>query len=72
MDKEENTGDNQNVKTQGPHSTILTQRIQLPKLKIEFSVVEVERWLETARFYAKSYDLDQMDIQSQQLSLIHI
>ena len=53
LDAKEDTGDNQNVRTQGPHSTILTQRIQLPKLKIEFSVVEVERWLETARFYSK-------------------
>ena len=66
LDAKENTGDNQNVRTQGPHSTILTQRIQLPKLKIEFSVVEVERWLETARFYLKSYELDKMDVPSQQ------
>merc|ERR1711940_363124 len=62
----ENIGENQSVRTQGPHSTILTQRIQLSKLKIEFSVVEVERWLETARFYLKSYELDKMDIPSQQ------
>ena len=62
----ENTGENQSVRTQGSHSTILTQRIQLSKLKIEFSVVEVERWLETARFYLKSYELDKMDILSQQ------
>ena len=61
-----NTGDNQNVRSQGHSgSTILTQRIQLPRLKIDFSVVEVERWLETARFYLKSYELDKMDIPSQ-------
>ena len=35
-------------------------------MKIYFSVVEVERWLETARFYLKSYELDKMDIPSQQ------
>ena len=54
------------MRSQGSHATILTQRIQLPRLKIDFSVVEVERWLETARFYLKSYELDKMDIPSQQ------
>ena len=51
---------------QGPHSTILTQSLKLPWLKIEFSVIEVERWLETAQFYLKSYEIDKLDIPSQQ------